>query len=232
MSIQPFEIDVPQATLDDLRARLAATRPVPEREVADWRRGHQPRFSRRAGRALAHHVRLARARGGAQSLGPVPRAHRGHHRSFHPRAWPRRRAAAAGAHPWLSRLVPALLKAHPAADRSGGARRRPGRRLRRRGAQPARVRVLQSSASIFAIGDLWHALMTDKLGYGRFGAHGGDWGSTISASTWDAATRRPWSASTSRTSRSGMPSGARAMSAPTEQAPPPSWSQYFPARAV
>jgi pimeloyl-ACP methyl ester carboxylesterase len=31
----------------------------------------------------------------------------------------------------------------------------------------------------FHIGDLWHKLMTEELGYKRFGAHGGDWGSTI-----------------------------------------------------
>ena len=33
--------------------------------------------------------------------------------------------------------------------------------------------------TIFRIGDLWHALMTDVLGYDRFAAHGGDWGSTV-----------------------------------------------------
>jgi pimeloyl-ACP methyl ester carboxylesterase len=29
------------------------------------------------------------------------------------------------------------------------------------------------------VGSLWHRLMTEELGYERFGAHGGDWGSTI-----------------------------------------------------
>ncbi len=32
---------------------------------------------------------------------------------------------------------------------------------------------------IFHVGDLWTRLMTDELGYARFGAHGGDWGSTV-----------------------------------------------------
>jgi microsomal epoxide hydrolase len=32
---------------------------------------------------------------------------------------------------------------------------------------------------IFKCGDLWHELMTDVLGYERFAAHGGDWGSTV-----------------------------------------------------
>jgi pimeloyl-ACP methyl ester carboxylesterase len=33
--------------------------------------------------------------------------------------------------------------------------------------------------SIFQVDDLWASLMTDKLGYPKFGAHGGDWGSTV-----------------------------------------------------
>jgi pimeloyl-ACP methyl ester carboxylesterase len=35
------------------------------------------------------------------------------------------------------------------------------------------------TGATFRIGDLWHALMTRTLGYERFGAHGGDWGSTV-----------------------------------------------------
>ena len=33
--------------------------------------------------------------------------------------------------------------------------------------------------SIFRVNDLWATLMKDKLGYQRFGAHGGDWGGTV-----------------------------------------------------
>jgi pimeloyl-ACP methyl ester carboxylesterase len=32
---------------------------------------------------------------------------------------------------------------------------------------------------IFRVNDMWARLMTDKLGYQQFGAHGGDWGSTV-----------------------------------------------------
>jgi microsomal epoxide hydrolase len=32
---------------------------------------------------------------------------------------------------------------------------------------------------IFHVGDLWHRLMTEQLGYERFAAHGGDWGSLV-----------------------------------------------------
>jgi len=31
----------------------------------------------------------------------------------------------------------------------------------------------------FQVGSLWHSLMTSVLGYERYGAHGGDWGTTI-----------------------------------------------------
>ena len=40
---------------------------------------------------------------------------------------------------------------------------------------------------LFRIGELWASLMTDQLGYRRFGAHGGDWGSTVT-NIWPAAT--------------------------------------------
>src|SRR5262249_49907106 len=33
--------------------------------------------------------------------------------------------------------------------------------------------------TIFQVNDLWARLMTDTLGYQKFGAHGGDWGSTV-----------------------------------------------------
>ncbi|HTE44011.1 MAG TPA: epoxide hydrolase [Gemmatimonadaceae bacterium] len=32
---------------------------------------------------------------------------------------------------------------------------------------------------LFHVGDLWHRLMAQELGFERFAAHGGDWGSTI-----------------------------------------------------
>jgi pimeloyl-ACP methyl ester carboxylesterase len=35
-------------------------------------------------------------------------------------------------------------------------------------------------SDLFHVADRWHELMTGELGYARFGAHGGDWGSTVS----------------------------------------------------
>jgi microsomal epoxide hydrolase len=36
-----------------------------------------------------------------------------------------------------------------------------------------------ADGGLFDVHQRWHALMTDVLGYERYGAHGGDWGSTI-----------------------------------------------------
>ena len=36
-----------------------------------------------------------------------------------------------------------------------------------------------SDGATFRVGDLWHELMIGELGYRRFGAHGGDWGITV-----------------------------------------------------
>ena len=38
---------------------------------------------------------------------------------------------------------------------------------------------IATASGLFGVNDIWHALMTEVLGYERFGAHGGDWGSTI-----------------------------------------------------
>jgi hypothetical protein len=46
---------------------------------------------------------------------------------------------------------------------------------------PAMTQTPQArkKGTIFRVGDAWARLMTQKLGYKRFGAHGGDWGSTV-----------------------------------------------------
>ncbi len=59
MSIQPFKINIPQSTLDDLRERLARTRWPDEVEGA----GHERRVSQEPGGLLAARIRLAQARG-------------------------------------------------------------------------------------------------------------------------------------------------------------------------
>jgi pimeloyl-ACP methyl ester carboxylesterase len=46
----------------------------------------------------------------------------------------------------------------------------------------------EKSGGLFGFGDLWHALMSDGLGYSRFAAHGGDWAAR-SPSSSPGATR-------------------------------------------
>jgi pimeloyl-ACP methyl ester carboxylesterase len=37
----------------------------------------------------------------------------------------------------------------------------------------------ESGPTLFQVADLWHRLLTEQLGYDRFAAHGGDWGSFV-----------------------------------------------------
>ncbi len=53
MSVEPFTAAVPQAILDDLRARLERTRPAPAPDDAAWQYGANPDYLR----ALLHYWR-------------------------------------------------------------------------------------------------------------------------------------------------------------------------------
>ena len=59
MEARPFVVDVPQATLDDLRERLGRTRWPDEVEGAGWDYGTSLAYLRDARRVLAHALRLA-----------------------------------------------------------------------------------------------------------------------------------------------------------------------------
>jgi microsomal epoxide hydrolase len=37
----------------------------------------------------------------------------------------------------------------------------------------------ETGHALFSVSDVWHTLMTEYLGYTRYAAHGGDWGSTV-----------------------------------------------------
>ena len=62
MEARPFVIDVPQATLDDLRERLGRTRWPDEVEGAGWDYGTSLAVPPGRRRVLAHAIRLAGAR--------------------------------------------------------------------------------------------------------------------------------------------------------------------------
>ena len=225
MSIQPFEIFVSQATLDDLRARLAATRPVPEREATDWNAGTSPALSSTAGRALAHHYdwraheaelnRRAqfRARVGdtafisSTSAAAAMRRCRCCSRTAFPDSFVR-----------FAKLIPLLTD--PAAHGGDAADAFDVVVPSLPGYGFLATAATTSTARTFQIGDLWHALMTDELGYEPLRRARRRLGQHRHRAPRAQPCRRPSSASTSRTSRSGMRSGARTISSPAEAGVP------------
>src|SRR5690606_35146094 len=40
--------------------------------------------------------------------------------------------------------------------------------------------LTRTGINFWTTADLWHKLMTEILGYGRYAAHGGDWGALVS----------------------------------------------------
>jgi pimeloyl-ACP methyl ester carboxylesterase len=182
MSLEPFEVAIPDATLDDLKARLDNARFDPEGlDADDWQAGVSPHYLRqlvaywrsefdwRAQEAhinRLHHfhatigdakVHFIHERGKGDAPMPLLLTH-----GF-PDSFLR-----------FMKVIPMLTD--PAAH-GGDARDAfdvvvpslPGYAFSSR----------PKAGGLFQVGDLWHALMTNALGYRRFGAHGGDWGSTV-----------------------------------------------------
>jgi pimeloyl-ACP methyl ester carboxylesterase len=182
MSVKPFKIAVSQATLDDLEDRLARTRWPDGPAEEDWHQGTSPRYLR----GLAEHWaggydwraqesalnRLAHFRAEVDGLGI---------HFIHQRGQGERPLPLILTHGYPDSFV-RFLKVIPMLTdpaRHGGD------------AGDAFDVVVPSlpgygfsdkprkQGAMFHVGDTWHTLMTDILGYERFGAHGGDWGSVV-----------------------------------------------------
>lgn len=183
MSVQPFPIAVEQRVLDDLNQRLDRTRWVDDLGDSGWKYGlsipymrelasywrtqfnwrsqeaalnHFPQFRVELKDGLGIHFIHERGRGPAPL--PILLTH----------GFPDSIAR-------FAKLIPMLTdpESHggDAADAFDVvAPSLPGYAFS--GPPPA-------GATVFGVGDLWHELMTEHLGYARYGAHGGDWGSTI-----------------------------------------------------
>jgi microsomal epoxide hydrolase len=178
---EPFEIAIKESVLEDLAARLRSAR-LPPDTANDWDGGMNPTYLRtlvdywregydwRAQEALLnrfHHYRcdvdgtrihLIHERGHGPAPLPLLLTH-GFPDSFYR----------------FYKLIPLLT--HP--DAHGGdaadafdviVPSLPGYAF----SEPR-----SQHGGLFGFGNLWHELMTDVLGYTRFGAHGGDWGSTV-----------------------------------------------------
>ena len=100
---EPFKIEIPEAQLVDLRARLARTRLPPAEADHSWDDGTDPCLSGHARHLLARPLRLARSGRRAQPLSPSSCRDRSDPHSPGPRKGQRSGYFAAPPMPWLSR---------------------------------------------------------------------------------------------------------------------------------
>lgn len=183
MSIQPFKIAIPQATLDDLRERLSRTRWPDEVEGAGWDYGTNLEYMKDLADYWQHEYdwrkheaelnTFAHFKAEVDGLG----IHFIHERGKGPRPMP-----IILTHGWpgsfceMLKVIPRLIDP----ERHGGKAEDafdvivpslPGYgfsdRPTQRGVTSARIAAM------------WARLMTKELGYQRFAAQGGDWGSVV-----------------------------------------------------
>lgn len=177
MSVKAFKIDVPQATLNDLRERLARTRWTDEvagagwdyganlgyvKELCaywhnefDWRKQEAAlnrfnHFTTEMDGTLIHFIHEKGA--GANSI-PLLLTH-GFPDSIYR----------------FHKLIPLLTAERDGVSFDVVAPSIPGYGFSEKP---------QEKGMLFKVHDLWAKLMTDELGYEKFAAHGGDWGSMI-----------------------------------------------------
>ncbi len=182
MGTTPFTIGVPQAALDDLRDRLARTR-WPEQGFEDgWEYGTELRYLRQlteywAGRfdwreQEARLNRFAQFRATVSGL----QVHFIHERGRGERPMP---LILTHGYPdsfvRFLKVVPMLTDPEAHGGRAEDAfdvvvPSLPGYGFSDRPLGPGFT---------FGVGDLWHTLMTEVLGYERFAAQGGDWGGLV-----------------------------------------------------
>lgn len=172
MTITPFRIDVPDAVLTDLRARLAESRFVADPQP-DWRGGTDPGYLKRL---AAHWSGDFDWRAAEADLNTYPQflaevngatIHFIYIRATRSRSGP----PLILTHGWPSSFVEMLQLVDllredfdlvvPSLPGFGYSTLPPGPLTRE------------------AIADTWHQLMTTVLGYGRYGAFGGDIGSAV-----------------------------------------------------
>jgi epoxide hydrolase len=182
MELVPFRLDVPQADLDDLRQRLARTR-WPDREtVADWSQGIPLAYVRelcgywsdtydwRATEARINALAQYRATVGGLGI------HLLHVQSPEPGALP-----LVLTHGWPGSIVEFLKVVGPLSDPAA------------HGGNPADAfhvvcpalpgygwsdKPTEAGWDVTRIADAWDELMLG-LGYARYAAQGGDWGSMV-----------------------------------------------------
>ena len=183
--VTPFRVDIPQEVLDDLRARLDGTRWPEAETVGDWSQGVPLAYLRGLCRYWAEGYDW-RATERRLNLLPQFRTeidglgiHLLHVRSSHPDAFP-----VVFTHGWPGSIMEFLKVIGPLTDPTahGGEAADafhlvipslPGYGFSDRPAQPG--------WGVERIAGGWARLMA-RLGYRRYGAQGGDWGTSVSTS--------------------------------------------------
>jgi pimeloyl-ACP methyl ester carboxylesterase len=183
VSIQPFQVNVPQATLDDLRERLARTRWPDEVEGAGWDYGTNLQYMKELADYWQHTYdwrkqeaelnTFAQFKADIDSVG----IHFIHERGKGPHPMP-----IILTHGWpgsfyeMLKVIPMLTDPESHGGKAEDAfdvivPSLPGYGFSDRPTQ----RGMTGSR----IADMWARLMTKELGYQRFAAQGGDWGGTV-----------------------------------------------------
>jgi epoxide hydrolase len=192
-AIEPFRVEVPDEALDDLRRRLAATRwPAPE-PVADWSQGVPVAYLRDLCAYWGGEYDWRRGEGRLNAL-PQFRTvidgvgiHFIHLRSPHPEALP-----LVMSHGWPGSVLefldaaPALVDPTAHGGEASDAFHLVIPALPGFGWSDAPSEVGWGPSRI---GRAWAELM-ERLGYERYGAQGGDWGSAVSRAVGRAAPDR------------------------------------------
>lgn len=214
-TVTPFRIDVPQADVDDLNARLACTRWPEEMPGAGWTMGTdlqvlkslihdwQTRYDWREQEAALNElpqytadvdgvtIHLVHARSPREDATPLLLTH----------GWPDSFAR-------FRKVIPLLTDPTAHGGRAEDAFHVvvpsiPGFGFSQK--------VVKTSAEV---ADLWHTLMTDVLGYGRFMAAGGDIGGPL---TLALARQHPQSLVGIHVTDVGYPTGQEPDLSPAEQ---------------
>jgi epoxide hydrolase len=180
LTVRPFRIDVPDAVLDDLRARLTRTRwPEPEC-VDDWRQGMPLAYTRELADYWAHSYDWRSSEAALnrfdQSITEIDGLdiHFIHQRSPHADAFP-----LVLTHGWPGSIVEFHKVIEPLVNPATG---NPGDAFHV--VCPALPgfgfsgKPATAGWGVEKIAHAWETLMR-RLGYDRYGAQGGDWGAAV-----------------------------------------------------
>lgn len=182
MSAAPFDIHVSDQVLADLQTRLDRTRWVHNDDASDWDAGSSPAYVRELVDYWKSEYRWREEEAALNSLPNFSTTidgnsvHFVHQRGNGPDAIP---IVLTHGYPdsylRFLKLIPLLTNpiAHGADERDVFDVIVPGIPGFAFSVAP------NEHGSIFNVGSLWHKLMTTELGYERYAAHGGDWGSLV-----------------------------------------------------